>query len=250
MDGTIDLFSGHADSYQIFRPTYPKALYETIFGFCTGFETAWDCATGNGQVASYLSKYFNRVEATDISEQQLEHAVQIPNIRYSIQRSEETHFKDASFDLVTVGQALHWFDHKAFFNECHRLIKPEGVLAYWSYATLTHPDKLINNQIQHFYREITGPYWHPRRRFVDNGYRSIIPHSMEIIHHAPELSIEVTWSVDELRGYLNTWSSVQAMLRQGLSNPVETFISRIGETLNERNKFIFPLCLWCCRIQS
>ena len=39
-------------------------------------QKAWDCATGNGQVARYLADYFDEVYATDISQQQLDNAIQ------------------------------------------------------------------------------------------------------------------------------------------------------------------------------
>ena len=35
-------------------------------------ENAWDCGTGNGQVAKILAGFFNEVQATDISQNQLE----------------------------------------------------------------------------------------------------------------------------------------------------------------------------------
>ena len=70
-----DFFSSQSKVYAAFRPTYPKELYQFIFRHLTEKKVAWDCATGNGQVAQYLASYFNEVYATDISQQQLDHAV-------------------------------------------------------------------------------------------------------------------------------------------------------------------------------
>ncbi len=37
--------------------------------------------------------------------------------------------------LVTVAQALHWFDLARFFSEVRRVLAPDGVLAVISYAS-------------------------------------------------------------------------------------------------------------------
>src|SRR5688572_2580381 len=105
---TKDLFSSQSKAYAAFRPTYPAELYEFIFRNTKNFVLAWDCATGNGQVAQDLSKRFKKVYATDISQQQLDEAFKVTNIQYSVSKAEQTNFPDSSFDLITVGQALHW----------------------------------------------------------------------------------------------------------------------------------------------
>src|SRR5262245_31315897 len=102
-----DLFSKQANIYAAFRPTYPKELYDFIFSRVEKNHKAWDCATGNGQVAGYLANYFDKVYATDISQQQLDNAVKRDNITYSVSPGEKTSFEDQQFDLITVAQALH-----------------------------------------------------------------------------------------------------------------------------------------------
>jgi len=118
-----DLFSGHAEYYSKYRPEYPKALYHRLFKEVKIKEHAWDCATGNGQVAGYLADHFKNVTATDISQDQITHAVEKRNIRYLVTRSEKAPFDDNMFDLITVGQAIHWFDFPAFYSEVTRVGK-------------------------------------------------------------------------------------------------------------------------------
>ncbi|RYD74752.1 MAG: SAM-dependent methyltransferase, partial [Sphingobacteriales bacterium] len=60
-----DLFSAQAETYRNSRPTYPQELYEFIVGFCRNKNLAWDCATGNGQCATALAEYFDKIIATD-----------------------------------------------------------------------------------------------------------------------------------------------------------------------------------------
>ena len=123
-----DNFSTQAVLYAKFRPKYPEELYDFILSKVKSFDTAWDCATGNGQVASRLSKDFQEVFATDIYQKQLDNAQQADNIHYSIAQAEKTDFLENSFDLITVGQAIHWFDFEQFYQEVRRVAKPDAIL--------------------------------------------------------------------------------------------------------------------------
>ena len=69
-----DNFSTQSEGYAIYRPTYPQALYDYLFKLTENKQAAWDCATGNGQVARVLAQHFDAVYATDISENQLKNA--------------------------------------------------------------------------------------------------------------------------------------------------------------------------------
>ena len=161
-----DFFSSQSKVYAAFRPTYPKELYQFIFQHLREKNTAWDCATGNGQVAQYLSPHFKEVYATDISQQQLDHAVKRKNIFYSKSQAEKTIFRDNQFDLITVAQALHWFDQAVFFDEAKRVGKPGAILAVWGYAML-YIEPVIDSLILEFYNDVVGPYWDVARRLVE-----------------------------------------------------------------------------------
>src|SRR6185369_7699774 len=113
------------------RPQYPKELFSYLRQICAEHNFAWDCATGNGQAAVSLAKYFAHVEATDVSAEQIEHGLVHPNVHYSVSPAEHTPFHDQSFDLITVATAVHWFDQPQFFREVDRVLKPSGVLAIW-----------------------------------------------------------------------------------------------------------------------
>ena len=128
-----DLFSEQSKIYARFRPTYPKELFYYILQFVEERKTAWDCATGNGQAAKVLADYFEKVEASDISQAQINNAVRKPNIQYHICPAEQTAFADNSFDLITVAQAYHWLNWKKFHDEATRVGKPNAVIAVWAY---------------------------------------------------------------------------------------------------------------------
>ena len=112
-----DNFSKDSDLYAKYRPTYPKELFTYLFDLVENKDFAWDCATGNGQVAVELAKGFNVVKATDLSDSQLENATREDNINYSVQLAEKTNFKNNQFDLITVAQAIHWFNFEQFYAE-------------------------------------------------------------------------------------------------------------------------------------
>lgn len=216
-----DYFSTQSKTYAAFRPTYPDDLYEFIFQNVKSKDNAWDCATGNGQVAHKLAQHFRNVEATDISPQQLEHGIRKENIHYSIAPAEKTGFQDHQFDLITVAQALHWFDREAFYKEVRRVCKPGGILAVWGYSMLTI-DPAIDQLIGEFYNDTVGQYWDSARRLVEDEYRSI-EFPFESIA-APPFSIEVKWTLEQLGGYLSSWSATQNFIKEKRYDPVDELI--------------------------
>jgi SAM-dependent methyltransferase len=201
-----DHFSGHADRYGTFRPTYPAALFEYLASLTAGHHRAWDCATGNGQAAAGLATYFDSVIATDASQKQLDQAVPHGKVRYLAAPAEDSTLEEASIDLVTVAQALHWLDLPKFFEEVRRVCKPEGVFAAWCYQ-LHRVTPEIDAIVYRLYSEILGSYWAPERRLVEEGYASVAIPFQAIV--PPAFEMTVRWNLDHLLGYLDTWSSSQ-----------------------------------------
>lgn len=242
MKKPIDLFSKQARWYQQYRPVYPKALYEFILSHCAGRGLAWDCATGNGQVAIVLSDSFEEVIATDISEAQLAQARRKRNIQYRIAPAEESGIGPNSVDLITVGQALHWFDHKAFNKEVSRVLKPGGILAVWGYGSPVI-EAAIDQHLAVFYNETVGPYWHPARRHIESAYRKI-PLNLKEIPVKGRFEIVTSWKLHQFEGYLRSWSSVQKYLEHEEDDPVQDFIALIRKSWGGNPvKVVFPLFL-------
>jgi SAM-dependent methyltransferase len=241
-DKPKDNFSAQAHLYAIYRPVYPQALYNYLYSHIKEFDNAWDCATGNGQVAIELAKCFENVYATDISQKQLDNASAKDNIHYSLQRAEETTFADNFFSLITVAQALHWFKFDAFNAEAKRVLKPNGVLAVWLYDVLS-VNADVDKYFTHFYKVTTDPYWDPERAYIDEHYKSI-PFPFSDVEEA-EFSIDVAWDIKQFEGYLNTWSGVQKFIDANNYNPVDGLIEEIKPFWSENEIFTvkFPLYL-------
>lgn len=243
-----DNFSQQAGIYAKYRPHYPLELFDFVIGQARSKNKAWDCATGNGQSAQELSKYFEKVFATDISQKQIDHARQAPNIYYSVQPAERTTFADNSFDLITVSQALHWFEFDSFYKEVNRVGKPGSLLATWSYSLLNVSPE-VDKLVREFYTGIIGPYWDKERRYVDNEYKTIPFPLKEII--APHFAMQFSWTIDELQGYFNTWSALHKFIAANNFNPVNELVQKIrAHTTNEKLKIIFPLHIRMGRVEK
>ncbi len=213
-----DHFSGHAPDYRQYRPGYPAELFSRLAELAPGHATAWDCATGSGQAAIALADHFAQVIATDASANQIAHALPCPGVTYRVAAAEHSGLADASVDLISVAQAVHWFDLNKFAAEARRVMQPDGVLAVWTYVDISF-DTELNVPLDRFHTEIVHAYWPPERRLVDNNYADIALPFVEI-PFAP-LQISADWDLAALLGYLNTWSAVKNYQRQHGRNPVE-----------------------------
>jgi ubiquinone/menaquinone biosynthesis C-methylase UbiE len=243
-----DNFSRQADIYAKYRPTYPQSLFDFILQQADKKQNAWDCATGNGQSAEVLANYFEKVFATDISQKQIDNAKQAANIFYSVQPADKTDFADNTFDLITVSQALHWFATPGFYDEVKRVAKPSSLLAAWSYSLL-YVSPEIDKRIRSFYTDIIGPYWDAERKYVDQEYKTIPFPFREIT--APKFNMEYHWAIEELEGYLNTWSALQKFISANNYNPVPEIIDQIRPWWkNEKMKVNFPLHIRMGRIEK
>ncbi len=234
MKKALDRFSEQAGMYKKFRPNYPASLYREILRITPGRGVCWDCGTGNGQVAMELSRHFKAVYATDISEQQLARAPKLQNVYYGVERAESTGFPDSCFDLITVAQAIHWFDIPCFYQEVRRVGKPGAILAVWGYGLLKVSPG-INRLIHRFYDSVVGPYWDFERKYIEAGYETI-GFIFPEIQLAQGFMIEKNMDLADLRGYLNSWSAVQNYIKEIGTNPVGELVDQLLEYWPEGSK--------------
>jgi SAM-dependent methyltransferase len=241
MKSIIDNFSGHAAQYVQFRPVYPQDLLDFVVNQVHSKKAAWDCGTGNGQVALQLAQSFEQVTATDISSAQLSQAPALPNVTYLQTRAEQTPFEPDSFNLITVAQAIHWFDFERFYEEVNHTGRKGGIIAVWGYGLLqVNPE--IDRVLKPFYSQKIGPYWDKERKYIDDHYQTIPFPFREI--QAPSFAIQVQWNLSELIGYLQTWSSVQKYIAAHSENPVQALVPELSvhwKSPEEKKQVTFPL---------
>jgi len=240
---TKDHFSNHAYEYSQFRPTYPKELFDHVISLVPNRDRVWDCATGNGQVAVELAKYFKEVKATDVSKKQLEHAVNGPNIEYIQSSAEQTPFAECSFDLITVAQALHWFDFEDFFREAERVADFDGVIAIWGYEE-AQVNLEIDGLYLDFYQNVVGDHWPEERKYIENMYETIeMPFEKRRI---PHFNIKMNWNLNEYVSYIRTWSAVQKYISTHGEDPTTNLQQRMNIHWpgTEIKEVVFPLFLF------
>jgi len=212
-----DHFSESSGDYNKYRPEYPLELFTWLSSITHAHSLAWDCATGTGQSAIALSKHFAEVIATDASESQISHAGRCEKVTYKVATAENSGLESASVDLITVAQALHWFDLDAFASEVNRVLKPGGILSAWTYNLLSvsgNIDRLIN----HLYSSVLGDYWPKERALVEEGYKDIRFPFNEV--SPPEFYMADEWDLSQLMGYLGTWSATKKYRKQTGINPL------------------------------
>lgn len=239
-----DHFSSASNHYKIYRPTYPSELFTWLANQCKDTANVWDCGTGSGQAAIEHSKHFGHVLATDASDAQIKQAEPRDNITYKVSPAEALDAPDNSFDLITVAQAIHWFDLPAFFKTVDRVLKPGGLLAIWGYQFI-HTGTEIDKLISHFHSTIVGPYWPPERKLLNEGYKDItFPYKPLPV---TEFSMEATWNLSQLTGYLDTWSAVKEYKKINNSNPTEKISNKLktlwGES-SETKLITWPLIMY------
>jgi SAM-dependent methyltransferase len=221
-----DHFTPVAGQYAIFRPSYPDELFDWLAGIAPQRAMAWDCGAGSGQATVALAARFKQVLGTDISAAQLASAPALANVEYRVTPAEASGLPDRSTDLVTVAQALHWFDLPKFYAEVRRVLKPQGVVAAWGYNRLLIDQPEVQRSVDRFYEETIGSYWPPERVHVENGYRDL-PFPFACIA-APGFSLHKDWTREHLLGYLRSWSAVGRFKAANGYDPVDALAGEIA----------------------
>ena len=237
-----DNFSTQSDQYAKYRPTYPTEFFTYLRSIITNNQTAWDCGTGNGQIANELASFFDNVYATDISQSQIDNALKAENIEYSVQPAEKPNFSNEQFDLIVVAQAIHWFNFEAFYKEVNRTAKKNAIICVIGYSRLQISEP-IDQIITEFYTKIIGPYWDKERKYIDENYQTI-PFPFEEIK-TQNFENRQKWNLEHVIGYLNTWSAVKHFIKQNNYNPVNDLKIKLQEfwNNNEEKDIVFPLLL-------
>lgn len=245
-----DLFSKQSDLYARYRPTYPKELYDYILSFVKEKNTAWDCATGNGQAAVVLADHFKKVIATDISSAQIEKATPKKNIEYLVCPAESTPFEKNTFDLVTVAQAYHWLKWNEFKIEVTRVSKPGAIIGIWAYYQRFTDDEKIDKAVHDFYENITKPYWDYERKYVDERYATV-EFDYDLLP-VKQFETVLNWQREDLIGYISSWSAIQKFIKANGHSPIPIIEEEINKVWpeGEVKKVTFPIHLKLGRVSK
>jgi ubiquinone/menaquinone biosynthesis C-methylase UbiE len=184
-------------------------MFKFLASIAPSRETAWDCGTGNGQAALALADHFQHVIATDASAAQIESAFPHERVEYRVEPSENTTIEPNSVDLITVGTAVHWFDFEPFYAEDRRVGKANAILAVWTYYfPIIEPE--IDRWLEHFYWNTLSGFWPERIHYLEERYETL-PFPFEEIQ-PPEFEMKATWKLENMAGFLASWSAVRKLV--------------------------------------
>ena len=187
-----------------------------------------------------LAAKFNTVYATDFSIRQLMEMPAFPNVSSFVADESAPQIPDASVNLITVAQAIHWFDSERFCKEVTRVATPGAVFAIWGYGPVDLPAQW-QTAMAEFYSETVGPYWDPERKHIDTAYKDIAVPFQEI-SIGNSFAMEYNWGPEQLEGYLNTWSAVGNYVKKNGVNPVAPFINELSKKgLSGKLTVSFPI---------
>ncbi|XP_021746980.1 putative methyltransferase DDB_G0268948 isoform X2 [Chenopodium quinoa] len=190
------------------------------------------------QSYTQLAELYKNVVGTDISATQLECAPELPNVKYiqtpqilSVNDVEQMIAPESSVDLITVAQAMHWFDLSKFYEVVRwALKKPNGIIAAWCYTT-----PLVNEEVDAvfwpFYKGFSGPGWEETTKAVDDKYRSIhFPFEPVdgLADTGPfEFKNEKVMSLEDYFAYIRSWSAYNAAKEKGVEMLTDEQVERL-----------------------
>jgi hypothetical protein len=219
-------FGAAADAYRAFRPTYPDALFSYLSSLCVQHKWALDCATGNGQAAVDLARYFDHVAAFDSSPEQIAAALPHARVDYRIGTAEALPFTESRFDLVTAVQAAHWFDLAKFYAGLHSVMVAGGVLAIWGYS-YCRIDAEIERVVAERLLAPIEPYWAHGNRVILERYRTIPFPFAEI--EWPGFAATHVWTRETFLNYMRTWSSYRRYVAEQAFDPMPALDEALAE---------------------
>jgi SAM-dependent methyltransferase len=228
-----DHFSNHSRTYAQSRPRYPEEVYAYLASLAPERALAWDCGTGNGQAAIGLAEYFDRVYATDASAEQISHARPHEKVEYHVAPAGQVPLEDLSVDLVTVAVAIHWFDFEEFYSEVRRVLKPDGILAAWTYSFPSVSPE-IDASVRDYYYDILSGFWPERIHYLEEEYKTIPFPFAEIF--PPLFVIEASWNLNQFAGFLDSWSATQRYKIQRGHHPLDVIWDRLRAAWGDENE--------------
>lgn len=228
-----DYFSGHAADYAKFRPRYPDSIFRFISELAPAHTLAWDCGTGNGQAAVTLSKYFNKVIATDASQAQIDQALKCDAITYRVASAESSGIESSCLDAIVSANALHWFDLEKFFEEAHRTMRNGGVIAVWAYGRATAAAEL-DVVVESFNQSVLKNLWAPETHHITQKYQGFRFPFKEV--EPPKFDMSMDWTFAEFAGYLSTWSAMQSLVKREGTKQVEQFFVELEKVWGDPMK--------------
>ncbi len=157
-------FSDRVSDYVKYRPSYPHELIDFLESnsFLTKSSIIADVGSGTGLLTKLFLDNGNKVfgiepnkEMREAGEEFLKDYENFVSINGT---SEQTNLPDQSVDLITAGQAYHWFDKEKTAKEFKRILNysnKENIVLIWN-TRAKHID--FNDELEKIIREYSKDY--------------------------------------------------------------------------------------------
>ena len=241
-------FGAQASVYASARPGYPVELFDWIAGEAPASSLVWDVGTGSGQAALALTDWFDEIWATDIDQEQINHAKKHSDISYHKAPAHKSGLPPHSVDAITVATALHWFDFGLFWKEVERVAKPNAIFCAWTYHRA-----IVDEEVQQLLLDpvldVVEPYWSDGNRLSWRGYDPSEIHIPFKVIEMPEFKCSLSWTAPQIAALLKSWSAHKKARLDGHEDILETIERKALENLGDRKRLLdLPLNTIAARI--
>ena len=187
-----------------------------------------DVGSGTGMSARALTTLCRHVVALDAAPAMLSRLVPSPTIERVVARAERLPLPDATFDVITVSQVLHWLDRPAFLAEARRVLKPAGWLVAYDHhlSPETNDDTVFTKWLRGAWVERYPP---TARHHVELEQPTTWADGGFSLRRSERFRLTETWPLERLIDFLVTQSAVvSAVDERGES--LEDVRAGIGES--------------------
>jgi SAM-dependent methyltransferase len=206
MSESVERFTSRVETYAKYRPGYPLAIVDLLERECglTVESIVADVGSGTGKLAELFLANGNVVFGVEPNASMRAVAESIfkdqPRFRSIDGAAESTTLPDASVDVITAGQAFHWFDPVKARDEWVRTLKPDG----WT-ALIWNERELQSTPFLNEYEQLMLEF--------GTDYK-------DVRHEKAEALIESFFAPDDF--VLRTFSNTQVFDFAGLSGRVRS----------------------------
>lgn len=225
-----------AKRYAAGRPDYHQIVIDKIKDLlqpAKKFPNILDIGCGNGFSTIPLLELGESIVGVDASAAMIAQAPKHPNIRFGVCAAEGLSSMQAQFELVTVGNAFHWFDRDAFFREVRAILAPDSRLIVYNnffkgeMADLPgFKDWILNRYLQKFPNPLRGKFDWNEAALKRYGFRRV---------HFEQFDNHIGMTKQQLIAFFISQSNITAAIEKE-----RTDLVAIIHWLEEELKAFFP----------
>jgi SAM-dependent methyltransferase len=168
-------FGEIADTYDFFRPDYPREIFVRILSaVAPPHNRLVDLGVGTGKMARGFLGEFSEIIGVEPDPAMAEKLQKLePRIRVRIATAERVVFPAAGVDVVTIGHALHWMNAASVLSRVTKWLRPAGIFAICG-GGFCSPQGPVGEVVKREFEERWNAYRDPRtkKQFPEEVLRS------------------------------------------------------------------------------